>query len=535
MRAVAVCLLPLGLAFAQHHESPPAGEKPVVLHKGLGIWRHAIRTKNPEAQKYFDQGLALMYGFNRYEALRSFRKATELDPGAAMAWWGIAMSQGPYVNMDGEPTYDIKGSCAAVDQGLKISGIDPRERAYLEAASKRCPDFAQPAAYVAAMRDLVQRYPDDLDAATLYADSLMIPNRWHWYTADGTPAEGQKEAERVLESVLRRWPDHPGANHMYIHAVESSPEPERAIASAQRLMGEVPAAGHLVHMPGHIWLVLGDWEMAAAVNERAAEVDRQYFAATNVTAGSYPMYYVHNLHFIAYARWMQGRRADGLKAADNMAEAIAPMAAVMPEMADAFLAMPVFARIRFGAWDEILKMPEPKKAFQLTGMFRHYARALAMSARGDRGEAAKEQAIFETGRKMVPAEAPWGTNNKASDVLAMASEILSARLAASPVEAVPHWQRAVDLENTLTYDEPPAWFYPVRESLGAALVRAGNAAEGEKVLREGIRKSPRNGRMLFALMESLKAQGKTEAAEMVRKEHEAAWSKADVQLNLAEL
>ncbi len=532
MRLLSVFLLAVALAPAQHHEM--TAEKPVALYPGLGIWKHPIHTSNPDAQKYFDQGLALMFGFNRYEALRSFQKVTELDPQAAMGYWGMAMAQGPYVNMDGEPTYDIKASCAAAESGLKVAGAPERERAYLEAAAKRCPDYGKPEAYTAAMRDLMQKYPDDLDAATLFAESLMIPVRWKWYAADGTPAPGMDEAERTLEAVMRRWPDHPGANHYYIHAVESSRTPERAVPSAQRLMGVTPMMGHMVHMPAHIWLVLGQWELAATLNERAAEVDRRYFAETNISAGSYPMYYVHNLHFVAYARWMQGRKEDGLKAADTMAAAMEPMAAVMPEYADAFRALTLFGRVRFSDWDGILKIPQPKAEHAATMMAWHFSRAAALSAKGDRAGALKEQAAFEAGRKMVPAEAPWG-NNKAVNVLALASEVLAGRLAESPAAGVPHFRKAVEMQDALVYDEPPAWYYPVRESLGAALLRAGNAAEAAAVFREGVARSPGNGRMLFGLMESLKAQGKTEEADWVRKEFDAAWAKADVKLTLAEL
>jgi tetratricopeptide (TPR) repeat protein len=434
--------------------------------------------------------------------------------------------------MDGEPTVNMKASCAAADAGLKVAG-NARERAYLEAASKRCPDFAQPEAYIQAMRSLVERWPDDLDAATLLAESLLIPPRWHWYNADGTPAPGVAEAERVLEGVLRRWPEHPGANHFYIHAVESSPTPERAVPSAYRLMGITPMAGHMVHMPAHIWLVLGDWNTAAEVNDRAAEVDRQYFANTNVTAGSYPMYYVHNLHFVAYARWMQGNKALGYKAADTMAEAVSGMAAEMPEMADPFLALTMMARVRFNDWDAVLKVPQPKQEMPASNLLWHYGRALAMVGKGDRAGAVKEQAEFEAGRKMTPADAPWG-NNKASAVLELASNVIAARLA-SGAAAVPLWRRAVELQDALVYDEPPAWYYPVRESLGAALLRSGSAAEAATVFREGLKKTPRNGRLLFGLMESLRAQGKTEDAAWVQKEYEAAWAKADIKLSVAEL
>jgi len=531
MRKLAVCLLPFCLAMAQPHS--PSMERPVRLYKGLGIWRHAIHAKSDEAQKYFDQGLALMYGFNRYEALRSFRKVTELDPQAAMGYWGVAMAQGPYINMDGDAELNIKASCEAADAGLKLTGTPERERAYLEAAAKRCPDYQQPQAYIDAMRALAARWPDDLDALTLYAESLMIPVRWHWYSADGTPAPGVAEAEHVLEEVLRRWPDHPGANHYYIHSVESSRTPERAIASAERLMGIVPWAGHMVHMPAHIWLVLGDYETAATVNERAAAVDREYLDQSQVMSG-YHGYYLHNLSFVAYARWMQGRKAEGLRAADEMTAALAPMAATMPEMADAFNGFSYFGRIRFGDWDAILSMAQPKAGLPVSTMVWRYARALAFAGRHDPASAAHEQSAFEELRKQVPADAPWG-NNKAPDVLALASAIVAARLVATPEEALPHWRRAVELQDALVYDEPPAWYYPVRESLGAALVRAGRPAEAESVFREGVKRSPRNGRMLFGLMEALRAQGKTEEAEWVKREFDAAWAKADVRLKLEEM
>jgi len=522
-------LLPLGIATAQQGAAP---ENPVALYKGLGTWHRPIHTASAEAQKFFDQGLALTYGFNRYEALRSFRKAAELDPQAAMEYWGMAMAQGPYINMDGDAEFNMKASCAAVDAGLKLTGTPEREVAWLQAAAKRCPEY-QPQPYIDAMRDLAKRWPDDLDAQTFYAESLLIPVRWHWYASDGTPAAGVQEAEHTLEEVLRRWPDHPGANHLYIHAVESSQNPERAIASAQRLMGVMPWAGHMVHMPGHIWLVLGDYEMAAAVNERAVEVDRQYLAQSKTSSG-YGMYYVHNLHFIAYARWMQGRKADGLRAADEMAKAVAPMLESMPDMADAFNSVTVFGRVRFRDWDGILNLPQPRDALHASLATWRYARALAFAGRGDRTAAAHEQVALEAIKASLPADAPWGFN-KAADVLAIAADIVAARLAPSAAEAVPHWQQAVAAQDALVYDEPPDWYYPVRESLGASLLLAGKAAQAESVFREGVRRSPRNGRMLFGLMESLRAQGKNQDADWVKREFDAAWAKADVTLKVAEM
>jgi tetratricopeptide (TPR) repeat protein len=509
-----------------------AEEKPVALYKGLGSWHHPIATKNPDAQKYFDQGLTLIYGFNRYEALRSFRKAAQLDPAAAMPYWGMALAQGPYINMDGDPSVDLTAACAAINTGLKLPEVPERETDYLKAASALCPKY-QPEAYVAAMRTLAEKYPDDPDAQTVYAESLMIPVRWHWYDAKGAPAPGVGDAERSLEEVLRRWPQHPGANHYYIHAVESSRTPERAVASAQRLMGIVPWAGHIVHMPGHIWLVLGDWEAAATVNERAVAVDREFLQATDEMGGSYTPYYVHNLHFVMYARSMQGRKADALKAADDLSASMKPMAEAMPEMADAFISAAIFTYVRFNQWDAILKSPQPNDAMKSSLASWRYARALAFSRLGNKSAASAEASAFEQLRSKIPAEAPWGQNS-ARNVMEMASEILAAKLADSPEKSVSHWERAVALQDAFVYDEPPAWYFPLRESLGAALLRAGKPAIAEKVLREGVHKSPRNGRMLFALLASLEAQKKESEAAWVRREFEASWSSADVTLELKE-
>jgi hypothetical protein len=300
------------------------------------------------------------------------------------------------------------------------------------------------------------------------------------------------------------------------------------------LMGIVPAAGHIVHMPGHIWLAAGDYEMAAEVNVRAAEVDRQYFAASNVTAGSYGMYYAHNLHFITYARAMQGRREDSLRAAADLAGVVAPLVQAMPEMADAFAGVPLFSRVRFAEWDTIVQLPDPGARMPITTAIWRYARVLAAAGKKDAAGVKREMAAFDGARAKVPPDAQWSVN-KAGPVMALAAEVLAARTAASEAEALPHWERAVAMQDALTYDEPPAWYYPIRESLGASLLRAGKAAEAEQVAREGLRRSPRDARMLFVLVESLRAQSKTDAAAQVRKELDAAWAKADVKLSLADL
>jgi tetratricopeptide (TPR) repeat protein len=527
-----VAMLLASFAAAQHsaHVAPPA-EKPVTLLTGLGGWKHPIATKSPEAQKYFDQGLALLYGFNRYESLRSFKKAAELDPMAPMAYWGIAASLGPYVNMDGDPTVQMKESCEAVSSGLKLES-NAIERSWLEAAATRCPDFADPQKYVAAMRALAARLPDDPDAQTFFAESLMIPVRWKWY-AGGKPADGVEEAERALQSVLRRYPQHAGANHFYIHAVESSPTPERAVPSAQRLMGITPAMGHMVHMPGHIWLVLGDFNSTVNVNEQAVAMDRKYFAQTGVT-GSYAMYYVHNLDFLLYARTMQGRVAETAKAAREMAEGLAPMRSVpdMAEMADLFGTVIAVAQVRMQQWDQVLASSQPKS--KLGAAFWHYARALAYVGKHDSSGAQREQAEFAAIAKTLDREFQWG-NNKLGSVLDVASIALDARLESSPAKAVPLWTRAVELQDALVYDEPPAWYYPMRESLGAATLLSGDSAGAEAIFREGLKRSPNNGRMLFGLLESLKAQKKSDAAAWVEREFTKAWAGADLKLSLKDL
>ncbi len=501
------------------------------FYPGLGTWTHPIATRSTEAQKYFDQGLILLYGFNRPEALRSFRKALAIDPQAAMAQWGVAMALGPYINMDMDSDVHLKGSCAAAQSGLSMEGIGAVDRAWLQAAAARCPNYSDPQKYIGAMRELAARFPDDPDAQTFYADALLLPARWRWYDNAGKPADGVAEAEHVLEHVLRRFPDHPGANHLYIHAVESSPTPERAIASAQRLMGIVPGAGHMVHMPGHIWLVLGDYNTAADVNERAAEVDREYFARAGEQPDYY-LYYLHNLQFILYARAMQGRVAQTRAAIAQFEKALQPMQKDMPEMAEAFGVFATMARVRVGLWDELLTAPAA--ATPLTATVRHYARALASAAQSQPQQARTERAQFEAARAQLDRSMPWGLN-KLGDVVDLASAVLGARLADSPHAAVPLWQKAVALQDALAYDEPPAWYYPVRESLGAALLRSGDAAGAEIVFREGLRRTPHNGRILFGLLESLKAQNKSVDAHWVEREFRTAWKGADLPLRLADL
>jgi len=527
-RIAGVFLWGAAYVVAQHHQA--TGEKPVALLPGLGNWHHPIATSNPEAQKFFDQGLTLVYSFNKHEALRAFRKAAELDPRAAMAYWGESMALGPYINMDGDPDVQMKTSCDAVQTGLKIAADGSADRAWLDAAGSRCPSFADPSKYIRAMHDLAVRWPDDPDLQTLYAEALMIPVRWKWYGQDGKPAPGVAEAESVLEAVMRRHPQHPGANHLYIHIVESSPSPERAVPSAQKLMAIVPSAGHMVHMPGHIWFATGDFTAAIATNERAVEVDRKYVAEEGLMGG-YGMYVLHNMQFLVYGHAMQGNAAETRKAAREMSDAIRQHAG-MGEMAEVMNTWVTLNQLRANLWDDTLQLAKPNAPPSIAVW--HLARGISFAMKGQPGQARKEQAEFEKIRGTLDRNAQWDTN-RFGDVMDLASVVLDARLESSPARAVPKWKRAVAMQDALVYDEPPAWYYPVRESLGGALLLSGDAAGAEAVFREGMRRSPNNGRMLFGLLESLKTQKKTDAARWAQGELNSAWRVADIQLRVKDL
>lgn len=511
MRTI-VCLL-AGAAFAQ--------DKPVQLLRGMGQHHHRIETSSPEAQKYFDQGLVLLYGFNRPAARRSFEKAASLDPKAAMPHWGMAATYAPHINMDLDGDVDLKKACAAAGEARKRA-VAEHEKAYAEAASAMC-DGEQ--AYRDAMRKVAARYRDDPDAVSLYAETLMVPVRWRWFTKDGKPAGEMAESIALLEQVMRRDPEHPGANHFYVHAVEMSPNPERGLPSAQRLMGGIaPNAGHLVHMAGHIYFRVGDYEVVASSNERAISADEDHFHHAGMDMG-YLGYYAHNLHFLVAARMMQGRFADAYQAAQKMVDRMAPFVKEMPAAADPFIATPLFVLERFQKWDEILRFAEPDAKLPVTRAMWRYARTCALLGKGDRTAAVAEQKAFDTAVKAIPADAMF-INNKSSVIAQIASEVLHARLAAASDTALAHLRRAVDLQDDLVYDEPPPWYYPVRESLGAALLEQKRPAEAEAVFRADLDKNPRNPRSLKGLKEALEAQGNKVAAEWVEAEYRKAWRRA---------
>lgn len=538
--SVALLSWAAGLALAQHEHHASSSE-PAKLMPGLSNLSHPVTTSNAEAQKFFNQGLALIYGFNHEEAKRSFERAAQLDPKMAMAYWGIALAVGPNYNENEVDPSRLLAADMALEKAKELAaGASEKERDYIAALAKRFQlktDLKKCAVdYKDAMAALHKKNPEDVDAAVLYADSLMNLTPWQLWTKDGKPAEFTAEIVATLEDAIKRQPDHIGANHLYIHAVEASKNPGRALPSAGKLGNLAPSAGHLVHMPSHIYIRTGDYAEAASANENAAKVDLEYIQRTGVK-GMYPaMYYSHNLHFLVESYNRAGNYARSVEAAAKLADNVRGHIKDMP-MLEGFLPSVMFVQLRFGHWDEILKTEEPSAEMPITRALWHYARGVALAGKGKVAEAEHERATLATLAKEMPGATPFGLNTAAS-VLKIAEPSLDARIAAAKGNyklAVEHWRKAVAAHDDLNYDEPPGWYYPTRESLGAALLLAGNAAEAEKVFSKDLEDNPRNGRSLFGLAASLKKQGKTQAAQKAQQQFEAAWKNADSKLRIEDL
>lgn len=529
--------------------APPAsaGTEPGIppLMPGMGNHHHVIATASPDAQRYFDQGFDLVFGFNHEEAVRSFKRAAELDLNAAMPHWGIAWALGPNYNLDVDDDR-AKQANAALAEALRLSKDGPEaERAYIEAMAIRFPTDAKPdraalaQQYSNAMRDLSRRYPDDVDAATLYAESLMNLRAWKLWSLEGKPAERTEEIVAVLEAVLARDPNHLGANHYYIHTVEASPTPARALPSAMRLETLAPAAGHLTHMPAHIYARVGDQAAAARANEAGAKADREYFKSAPSDTFYGLAYFTHNLHFLADSEMMRGRLAGARQAAAEVAEKLAPHTKMMP-MVESLVTMKTAVLLRFGRHDEILLLAQPPADHPVEVAWWHFARGIALARTGKADEAAAARAALAATSAMVPDEALFGGTGLASatSILALATAVLDARIAwahGSQAEAIRLWTIAVAAADKVPYDEPPVFFYPVRESLGAALLLSGKAADAERVFREDLAKHPRNARSLFGLHESLAKQGRSADAEWVKRAVDEAWRNADSTLTIEAL
>jgi tetratricopeptide (TPR) repeat protein len=533
------------VAFAQSaHDHNAASQSTVTIMEGLGNLHHPVSTDNQEAQQFFDQGLRLIYAFNHDEAARSFQHAAELDPKLAMAYWGIAEAVGPNYNDPASEDRFVQAH-RAIQKAVDLSsGSSPSEKAYIDAMAKRFP--AEPKAdlrkaaeeYRDAMREVTRSYPDDLDAATLFAESAMDLHPWGLWNQDGTPQEGTNEIIATLEFVIKRDPSHLGAVHYYIHAVEASPSPERALAGANRLAALAPGAGHIVHMPAHVYIRTGDYSAAVRTNEEAAKVDEAYIQATGAK-GIYPgMYYSHNLHFIAIAASMDGDFAESKQAADRLVAHVQPMIHDMP-MLEGFLTIPTAVLVRFAKWDDLLNIPRPDANLKTATVFWHYARGMALAGVGKAEEAGKEHMVIVDAKNATPEDAIFAPpfNNKTKSILQIADDdVLAAKIAMARHDtsaAIARLKNAVAVQDTLKYGEPPDWYFPVRESLGAALLINGDATTSEKVFREDLNRNPRNPRSLFGLVESLKKQGRTYDAGFVENQFRDAWKGSP--LNLEDL
>jgi tetratricopeptide (TPR) repeat protein len=531
-------------AMAQDHASHTQAH-PVTLVNGLGDLHHPVSTHVPEAQKFFDQGLRFIYAFNHDEAARSFQHAADLDPRMAMAFWGVAEAVGPNYNDPADPDR-YKHAHDAVERAVDLSAeASPSEQAYIQAMAKRFPadpntDLKKAAEdYRDAMRQVVSQFPDDLDAATLFAESGMNLHPWGLWHQDGTPEAGTEEIVATLESVLKRDPNHLGAIHYYIHTVEASNNPERALAGANKLAALAPGAGHIVHMPAHIYIRTGDYDAAVKTNEKAAAVDRAYIKATGAQ-GIYPMmYYSHNLHFIAMCGAMNGSYAEARKNADLLAANVGPHVKEMPPL-EGFMTIPIAVEIRFHHWNEILKMPAPDPAMKTASVFWHFGRGLALTGTGKMDEAVQEYKIVSDAEAATPPDVIFQMpiNNKSKDILKIAEDILGAKIAMAkkdPTGAISMLRQAVAIQDTLKYGEPPDWFFPVRESLGGALLITGAAAAAEKVFREDLDRNPRNPRSLWGLRQALLQQKRDYDAGFVQKQFEGSWKGIPQALKLDDL
>lgn len=516
-------------------EVPPSTAR---LFDNLGNSHYPISTANPLAQRYFDQGLTLAYGFNHAEAARSFREAARLDPNCAMCYWGVALVLGPNINAPMEDSA-VSQAWQAIQTAIALSpSASEKERAYIQALARRyAPDPGRDRAnldlaYADAMREVARRYPDDLEGATLFAEALMDTTPWDYWEGSGEPNPQGREIMKTLESVLERNPNYVGALHLYIHAVEKE-RPELGIEAADRLQNLVPGSGHLLHMPSHIYIRVGRYHDAAVANQKAIAADETYSASCH-PQGIYPLAYMpHNHHFLWFAALMEGNSQLAMQAARQTAQ-VEPERLRQPEWAGTlqhFSTLPTVTLTRFGRWDEILALPAPESDLKYPTGIWHYGRGMAFTAKGQLAGASRELEQL----RAIAADPDlvemkiWGSNSTAS-LLAIATEVLAGELAAQQgkaQEAIAHLQAAVRGEDALIYTEPADWYQPVRQFLGAALLEAGLPEQAEQVYREALNLYPENGWSLYGLARSLQAQGRTEAAKTVRARFEQAWQYAD--------
>lgn len=507
------------------------------LYDNFGTYHRAVSTDSPEAQMWFDQGIQLLYGYNHDEAIRSFRAAAEVDPNCAMAWWGIAYAAGLHINNPVMSEFQSTLAWQATEQALaRLDYASPVERSLIRAVAERyawpIPEDRAPLdqAYAEAMGLAWEQFPEDPDVGALYAESLMNLQPWDLWTKEGEPKGRTLEIVSTLERVIEIAPNHPGANHFYIHAVEASNTPDRAVAAAERLGSLVPGSGHLVHMPSHIFIRVGRFEEAVLSNQRAVAADRAYFAVAPEPE-FYSLYYVHNIHMLAYAAMMNGQSKVAIQAARELERDIPQnFLREWAFIADGFMPVVYHVLIRFGKWEEVLAEPAPPEWRYLSVASWRYARGVAYSALGKVEDARQELAAFEKAAAAIPDNWMVG-NSKASDVMNVARQMLIGELAyreGRHDEAFAALRKGVELEGQLNYDEPPDWMQPVRHALGALLMGAGRYAEAEQVYRDDLAQNNENGWALLGLSNALRAQGKVDQADQLDADRARLWANADV-------
>ncbi len=509
------------------------------IFKGLGAHRHKIGTRNARTQLLFDQGVNLTFGFNHAEAIRSFREAARLDPHCAMCWWGVAFALGPNINLS-MPDDAIKPAWQALQNALTLKRYaSAEERDWIDALAERY--SADPKAdrarldeaFAQAMGDLWKKYPSDLDAGTFYAEAMMDTQPWDYWQDDAKTPKGHGAAiVATLESIIKRSPNHPGALHLYLHAVEASTTPERGEAAADRLEKLMPGAGHIVHMPSHIYYRIGRYRDAAHVNALAALVDEQYIATCRAQ-GYYPVgYYGHNIHFLWTSSEMQGRYHAAIDAARRLVKAVGPAALQMGQAPELYYFTPIATLLRFGKWDEALAEPLPPTEQKISSIVARLARGFAYANKGDAAHAAGERAALAA--LVDDAALKTYTYIPAYAMALIARNELDGEIARTSGDldaAIAYFTKAAKLEHALPYTEPPFWHQPVSQLLGAVLLQAGHAKEAEAVYRESLASYRLDGWALYGLAQAQDAQGDHAGADATRKEFVRAWSLADVTLS----
>jgi tetratricopeptide (TPR) repeat protein len=519
---------PVAAGTTDQAEAPP-------LFDNLGSLHHPITTSSDRAQQYFDQGLRLVYAFNHEEAIRSFEAAAQEDPQAAMAYWGMALALGPNINSAMEKK-DERRAIEMVQKARRLTDrATPEEQAYIDAlvtryvSRKGAKRKGLDEAYAKAMRLVAQRFPEDADAATLFAEALMDLRPWDLWKPDGRPQPGTDEIVTTLESVLAQNPEHPGACHYYLHAVEASSQPERALPCADRLPALMPGAGHLVHMPAHIYMRLGKYHDAVERNQQAADIDQQYLAGRNQTGEYADGYYTHNLHFLWASLAMEGRNVEAMKAARDLTATITTEEASKDRWKERYLATPTFSMIRFGRWEELLKeLPPPKGLRLMEGMWR-LGRGLALVATGRLPGAEGEHVVLAGLTKQIRRDR---TTEERIDraLLKIAERVLAGELAARRQhynDAIRLLEEAIKMEEALPFSEPPLWPLSVRHHLGAVFLLADRPVEAEAVYHADLLQHPDNGWALIGLIQSLRAQQKDDQAAEAEDRFKKAWAHAD--------